>query len=607
MKPRNLLLLLVAFLSQLYTQGQNASIVYSSSNLANITNCPTCCNVFNQSASNSTVGNLRHWPVSGGAIFDGTNVIMATQVNAQQNLNTGTAYAIQYNFKVGYNYNVSFDLGYTATPSTAVPTITISLRTVLPDPNDTDPTSCGPVNNSKWSSSIGTPIIGIISPTQTGIKNYPLSAFSVQSTRSYLIITVSDGGVNVSNALINKITLNETSASPSFTLSPTSVTKTCGASLSQTFTTNSSNMPAGATISYIWNLGSANNNWMFNGSPAPQTITTTANTLSLTALDCAIAPVNNIVVTAVVNGTNYNAGTVTVRAAPFSIAGPGIVCSSGNTTDYSITNLGCTPTVSWTASPGGIVTINSPNSPTTTLSYLSDGGVTLIATYSGACGSGSLSIPVTSGSPVPTGASYFNSNYGYSSSSSIVSQYAILGADHGRPGDNDVAFNYTINDTRFTSYTWTPISQPSGTSYQIVDNGKTMWAYVTNPYTNRSVTITMQLQAFGGPCGTYTQNVSSTAARISGWGRSSVSVYPNPAKDFVDVTSMIEKLSKSPSSQKIYAVKITDSYGVVRQSVEYKTGVSSLRISISKFRSGLYLLSTYDGHSWVNQQLIIQR
>jgi len=87
---------------------QNATITYAGSNLSNINNCPQCCNVFNQSGNNPTVGGLRHWPVSGGATFDGTNVIMETKkIQTQtQSIDNGTAYAIEYNFKVGYNYTI---------------------------------------------------------------------------------------------------------------------------------------------------------------------------------------------------------------------------------------------------------------------------------------------------------------------------------------------------------------------------------------------------------------------------------------------------------------------------------------------------------------------
>jgi len=173
--------------------------------------------VFNSSGNNPTVGGLAHWPVSGGAIFDGTTINMQTRYAPLSNpvVANGTAYGIAYNFKIGYNYSVSIDLGYSSNPSGVTPRIDASLRTSLPSANDSDPTACGPVTASKYASSIGN-LNGFISPTQTGIKNYPISSsnFSVTTAQSYLIITVSKG---VSTAqTMTYVTMEETLRKPGF-------------------------------------------------------------------------------------------------------------------------------------------------------------------------------------------------------------------------------------------------------------------------------------------------------------------------------------------------------------------------------------------------------
>lgn len=64
----------------LQTYSQNATVIYNGSSLSNINSCPQCCNVFNQSGNNPSVGGLVHWPVSGGATFDGTNINMQTRL-----------------------------------------------------------------------------------------------------------------------------------------------------------------------------------------------------------------------------------------------------------------------------------------------------------------------------------------------------------------------------------------------------------------------------------------------------------------------------------------------------------------------------------------------
>ena len=178
------ILIMLLLLTSIKSISQNATVVYQGSNLSNINNCPQCCNVFNQSGNNPTVGGLNHFPVSGGAIFDGTSIKMQTQVNSQSNINNGTAYALGYTFKTGYNYTMTVDMGYTANPSTAFPKLTMSVRTSLPNPNDSDPISCGPVSSSKYLSSIGD-IVQIVYPSQTSIQTYNIPQFSVPSQRNY--------------------------------------------------------------------------------------------------------------------------------------------------------------------------------------------------------------------------------------------------------------------------------------------------------------------------------------------------------------------------------------------------------------------------------------
>lgn len=85
---------------------------------------------------------------------------------------------------------------------------------------------------------------------------------------------------------------------------------------------------------------------------------------------------------------------------PLSINGDSIVCITSST--YTIDNLGCNGTVNWTASPTGIVTINSPNGVSTTLTKIGSGIITLTANAANTCGtSGTLSKQISVGTPVP--------------------------------------------------------------------------------------------------------------------------------------------------------------------------------------------------------------
>lgn len=537
---------------------------------------------------------------------------MKTLAGITTGTNLGTAYAIKYPFKVGKFYSITITASETSASQTSNPLIEPCFFPSLPDPNNTDPIDCGAVPQTNWAGIETNRFAGIFYATKTP-KAYTLTTFQATLNLDYMIILATQGATtDPTNVLINKIVIVQSNTiTPTFSLSPASVIKTCGTSINQTFTVAGSNIPTGSSVSYTWDFGSASNRWFLNGSPVGQTITTSTNTLTLTDASCDIAP-SNINVTANVNGTNYTGGKVTVTMKPFVINGPNSVCTNSTSSDFTIANLGCSPSVTWSPSLSGLININSPNSLTTSISYLSSGSFNLTAAYSSACGSGTLSIPVISGSPAPRGISNFRSNYGSSNSNSIVSQYAILGANHGQTGDNDVSFNYSIYDGSFTNYNWTPVSQPSGTNYQVSVDGLTLYTYVTNPYTNAAVAITMNLQA-NGPCGVYSQNITSTAARISGWGGYKMAISPNPATGTTRVSivpsSSITANSATtltPTRALIYVIKISDQSGVQRKSFEYPQGISAVSISLAGLPSGIYQVSGFDGISWNSQQIIIK-
>jgi subtilisin family serine protease len=81
---------------------------------------------------------------------------------------------------------------------------------------------------------------------------------------------------------------------------------------------------------------------------------------------------------------------VSAALSTLSISGDNTVCTTSS--NYSIPNLPTGATVTWSASPLGIATINSPNSTQTTLTKNNNGSITLTATIANACGAGNIVI-----------------------------------------------------------------------------------------------------------------------------------------------------------------------------------------------------------------------
>lgn len=590
-------------LSKGYTQ-TTTTINYTSSGLST-----SVCNVFNVGSSPQNIGGLDHFPIAGGVSYDGTFIKLQAMYGTSTSTNYGTVYLIKYPFKKNHTYTIKVTGKSSSNSYNA--NVTVGYSNSIP--NTGANADCGEVQESHWTSLLGlTFSYQYLSGTSS---EHTMAASTPSENYDYLsiIATGITEGQQIT-ALISKIVIEDVApVTTSFSVTPGSVIKTCGTSINQTFTVNGSNIPGGATVTYSWDLGLSSNRWYYGGSPAPQTISTgSTNSITLTDASCDEAP-TNITVTAIVNGTSYPAGSVTVSSSPFSIDGPRYICSGTTSSTYSITNLGCSPTVSWSVSPSGLVTVNNSSSTTTTLTYVSSGEGTLTATYSSPCGSGTLSIPITSGSPVPKAVSTYFTNYGYGTSPYLTSQYVFLGTNHGYTGDNNATFNYYVSDPLFSGLSWSVVSQPSGTNYQTVDN--TNWMYVVmNGCTNCALAITMNLSGTG-PCGTYSQNITSTAARISGYGYRAA-LFPNPASSFTTVS--LEPIdpkstntvsgSRSLISSKplIKKIEITNQLGVNMKTFNYKSGVSNIRIPLSGIPSGIYTMSVFDGVNWTSQQLVIK-
>jgi hypothetical protein len=86
----------------------------------------------------------------------------------------------------------------------------------------------------------------------------------------------------------------------------TSIVVSCGENGSRAFTLENASLFSGClTGDYVWDLGSASNGWLYNGSPAPATITTTTPVLNLSYAGGITSPSNVSVNVTHNNGSTY--------------------------------------------------------------------------------------------------------------------------------------------------------------------------------------------------------------------------------------------------------------------------------------------------------------
>jgi hypothetical protein len=240
----------------------------------------------------------------------------------------------------------------------------------------------------------------------------------------------------------------------------------------------------------------ANNGWLYNGSPAPSTITTTTGSLALIP-NCG-SQLSSISASVNVNGTIYNTNTCAVSMTPISasslsISGGNSICSSPVT--YSVSGLPCNAIVNWSIGQTGTIVSNTTNGNTITLSQVSTGSISLTATISNLCGGSPIVIALYNiAVGIPVSGTYMaytpGRSYGPYNLSSFNTPVTVAS------GSTQVSFAVTM-PSQNTTYNWSQTSPTTGYN-------------VTSPVLNFTVFIPPGSARFNlvatNACGTYSNS-----------------------------------------------------------------------------------------------------
>ncbi|SIO07573.1 hypothetical protein [Chitinophaga niabensis] len=361
-----------------YTQAQTTyTIDFSYETLNNN------CNVF---ASNVTVDNFVHQSTIGFPKFTGNPdyyVNLPCKRNSQSS-QVGTEYQIKFPFKKNYKYQINaYYKGTIATSNDYYPVLALRLNPTALAHNTA--TNCAPGPGAVSLNYTGYAVSGSgFAWPQNPIINTPQPLaidYESLSVAGYPAESPSASGTNAIQ--VRAIVITEFPPAPTnpvFTL-PASVNITCGSASAQQFTITNVNNSTGISA-YNWDLGSASNGWLYNGTPAPQNISTPGNTISLTPVCGATQQSVKAIVT--VNGTNYSTNTMAVNYTlpSLSINGNAVIGSAEN---YNIAGLPCNASVAWSVTPAGLASLSCTNCDQTTLTAVANGNLTLSATVT-ACG-----------------------------------------------------------------------------------------------------------------------------------------------------------------------------------------------------------------------------
>lgn len=265
-----------------------------------------------------------------------------------------------------------------------------------------------------------------------------------------------------------------------------------------------------------------------------------------------------------------------------SISGQNYICISNS---YTVIHqpTGITSTL-WSTSNPSVATINTSGTAT----KVSNGSVYIYANIYGTSGCSTKLSTIS----IPVGITHVTVKDSATPNCNGAIQTWVLSAVPSNFGSN---WNWTVGSL--------------GTNSQI---------YILSPYSPNTFADvlgggTVKL-TYTDACGNnFSDGGTVYSTCHSGYGAINFTVAPNPAQNDLTVSAVTNSTTNNAKTKSIsspnliYAIKITDVLGTLRKSLEYKTGVQSVRISVAGLNPGVYSLSVFDGQQWQSQNIIVQK
>ncbi len=289
-----------------------------------------------------------------------------------------------------------------------------------------------------------------------------------------------------------------------------------------------------------------------------------------------VAQTNNVVYVSIVEA--HTIPILVVDNSSFclatqNISGDNIFCNTSN--NYSISNLPAGAKVIWSATPAGIVTINSPISNSTTLTKVSNGIITLTAIVSDVCG-GDITFSkqnIIAGTPIPLG---------------------INGPDHdlcynGRSSEK--AYFSVYNPNTLLTYQWKVdgVSIAGSGNYASVEVDAFRWGVGMHEIKVRS----------SSACGYSDWYTSSFIIVNCSTRLGSFLASPNPTTGEIQIEAVTTETSTF-----IKEIQITDKSGAIKKKFNFNADIRKYKISIAELTPDVYFIRIYDGKTWVTKKVI---
>jgi hypothetical protein len=397
-------------------------------------------------------------------------------------------------------------------------------------------------------------------------------------------------------------------ASPVFTVSPASVAIACTSTPTYTFSVNTSATLA-CPITYDWNLG-ASNGWSMGGSPAPATLTTSTNSITLTSQSGTVLP-SSVKVIPVLNGVNQPEITVPVTwtTPNYGMIGGTTELCTGTSYPFSIYNTTSGSTFFWSyiaSLPNygaSVVTVNTPTAGSTSITKIGDGVIDMHCTVTNTCAQTTNLVRPN----VKVG--------GYSGTSSI-SGYTLAYPPCYTPlctppaVANPIAVSGPFGTTVFTGVAYYNTENNVNITVPELETGT--WSLVTGTvaYWWAANGNFFKFYPDGGTAGSYVKFrlTKNTACgnqyydfdfRPTTYNPPFFRVGPNPTKGnltvSIDQKTVTKGIATVSAEQEIREITIFDKMGRQLRKQSFGKGTRQTNLNVTDLQPGLYVLRIFNG------------
>ena len=430
----------------------------------------------------------------------------------------------------------------------------------------------GTNKNNGWSQ-LFTPQYFTLGLNNTGfsdLREYTIYAsdYSVNSVNNYLSAIVQQTTGQTLTYTSNKIYIKR---NPQFTLISNVNSVTCGSTTPVNFTMQNID---NVGITYHWHIGSG---WLLpNGTPSPETITSTINSLSLTPTSFPLSSIN---VTPIYNGNSLAVRSKTITLAPYSItasiSGSSKICTSGN---YSVAGLLSGETVQWSLSSNTIASLSNSTANSVTVNKIGNGTVNLIATITNSC---NQTTPVIK--TINIGAPTFP-NTNMSGDNNPLTGETIWYSVQAPTGYTSLQWYFDYAGTTGTVVNGWQILQGQGTTAIAAKVGNPGLTYVVckafNSCSNSIQYMPVSIRSITDPCDTFKINIKNPIKESDNLVGKIVPPPTDPCDDLY--TKLIDK--KEPKK-----IQVFDLFGRLVFSGEFVE--DNFDLKLEKLTKGTYLLN----------------